>query len=180
MKPVLMIHDFKREYLNLPLKDYTLSFDDGLVSPFSFWGEIANIPTTKMFFITTSVFKDGFEGRPPQDFLSVSNVRFLKTQPDVIIGGHSHMHTDFSKIRRLSEKTKGIDTDTKAMLEWFRSELGMTPTHFCMPYNQVDPIYQSMLMRIYGIPNIYGRGRIDIERLLYDSGSGKDPYSKRC
>ena len=40
MKPVLMIHEFKKEFLDLPLKDYILTFDDGLYTVYKFFNKI--------------------------------------------------------------------------------------------------------------------------------------------
>ena len=34
MKPVLMLHEFKEEFLDLPLENYILTFDDGLYTQY--------------------------------------------------------------------------------------------------------------------------------------------------
>ena len=39
MKPILMIHEFKEDFLNLNLEDYILTFDDGLYTQYLFFQE---------------------------------------------------------------------------------------------------------------------------------------------
>lgn len=164
MKPVLMIHEFKREYLTLPLKDYTLTFDDGRVSPFHFWSELKDIPTQKIFFIITSACRDGFEGKPPVHYLSEEMIRFLMKQKDVTIGGHSHYHKHIKDIQGLRDKVTHIKQDTSKMLDWFSVHLQFRPDHFCFPYNEEDDIYRTYL-KIEGFTHIYGKGRVDIDKL---------------
>ena len=55
MKPILMIHEFKEEFLNLPLENYTLTFDDGLYTQYKFFNEIKKIDTEKYFFISSNI-----------------------------------------------------------------------------------------------------------------------------
>ena len=50
-----MIHEFKEEFLNLPLENYTLTFDDGLYTQYKFFNEIKKIKTNKFFFISSNI-----------------------------------------------------------------------------------------------------------------------------
>ena len=161
-----MIHEFRKEFLKLPLDKYTLTFDDGLLSPFDFWNDIKSINNKKVFFITPSFLSMGFEGKPVDAFLSIDDLLFLQGQPDVIIGAHSYTHSKIPHIKRLSDRIKNINSDTENMLEWFDVHLNMKPTSFCFPYNLYCPIYKTILEKNYGFTDFYGSERIDIETLI--------------
>ena len=55
MKPILMIHEFKEEFFDLPLEEYILTFDDGLYTQYVFLEELKNIKTKKYFFISSDI-----------------------------------------------------------------------------------------------------------------------------
>jgi len=166
MKPTLMIHDFKREYLDLPLEDYKLTFDDGLVSPLSYWHKINKLKTQKIFFIPTLAIGNGIEGKPVEQFMNLEQIKFLDSHGDVTIGGHSHAHRRLDTHNSFIEAVDFIGDDTKEMCEWFKENLGYSPAHFCFPYNESNGIYEAILRQQYHIPFIYGAERIDIEDLL--------------
>ena len=63
MKPYLMIHDWRREYFDLDLDQYRLTFDDGLFSQYYYFPLLKNHPDKLIFFITTSFIKPG-KARP--------------------------------------------------------------------------------------------------------------------
>lgn len=112
---VLMIHDLKKEYFDLPLDRYRLTFDDGLYSQYYYYPLLAGLPGGLTFFITTSLIREAparaqFDGRflehmktgvysyqayienNREGFMSVDEVRFLAEQPAVRLGAHSHFH----------------------------------------------------------------------------------------
>ena len=167
-KPVLMIHDFKREYLDLSLEDYTLTFDDGLVSPLDFWSEINDLDTDKIFFIPTGAVDGGsIEGKDPDVFMNLEELKFLDSHMDVTLGGHSHNHALISNVfGGLPEQLSFIQGDTLTMCQWFRRNLGYYPTYFCFPYNYETEVYRTILKHTFRIPFLYGAERIDIEELL--------------
>lgn len=165
-KPVLMIHDFKKEYLDLPLKDYTLTFDDGLISPLDHWDDIAVIPTEKIFFIPTFAIGNGIEDRHFSEFLALDDIMYLDRHDDVTIGGHSHNHRRMNTFNRFVEALDYLTNDTEMMCRWFEENLGYRPKHFCFPYNETNGVYDSIVRLQFGIPNLYGAERIDIEELL--------------
>lgn len=111
----LMIHDWKREYFALPLRDYRLTFDDGLFSQYYYQPLLADQPGGLTFFIATALIRPGpcrprFDGRHLEhlesgiysrrafverrleDFMTVDEVGFLADRPGVRIGAHSHFH----------------------------------------------------------------------------------------
>jgi hypothetical protein len=112
---VLMIHDLRQEYFDLPLDRYRLTFDDGLYSQFYYFPLLRGHGEPLTFFITTSLIAEGparpqFEGRflepletgayslrafiegDLRDFMTLAEVRWLAQQPNVRIGAHSHFH----------------------------------------------------------------------------------------
>jgi peptidoglycan/xylan/chitin deacetylase (PgdA/CDA1 family) len=188
MKSTLMIHEFQKEFIKLPLVDYVLTFDDGLYSQYAFYQEIKHIPTPKIFFISSGLIcentqsaefpacnqahRKAFTGNK-EDYMTVEQITKLMADPWVTIGAHSHSHTSLSG--SLVNIVKHIQADTQQMLEWFDTNLGFRPTSFCFPYNE-DPsgIYKGLLKK-YGFTDFYGDERIPIETLLHD---GSQPDSR--
>jgi len=110
-----MIHDLRKEYFDLPLGDYRLTFDDGLFSQYYYHPLLRRHSAPLTFFITTSLIRDAparprFSGRflEPMDtrvysyrafieknregFMTLDEVRFLADQPNLRLGAHSHFH----------------------------------------------------------------------------------------
>ena len=111
----LMIHDIRREYFQLPLEQYRLSFDDGLFSHYYYLPLIEKHPAPLFFFIATGFIQPGaarsmFSGRyrpylkskrymyqamieGKRDFyMTVEEVQELARRPNIVIGAHSHCH----------------------------------------------------------------------------------------
>lgn len=182
-KPVLMIHEFKESFLELPLEDYILTFDDGLYSQYQYIEELIKIPTQKIFFISTGIIcpadqpqssnpttcseahKKAFKGNF-EDYMSIDQVNYLKTLEGVEIGAHSDSHTRLSSFKTLSAKVDYIENDTKQMLFKFKQNYSITPTSFCFPYNEnLDGMYNGLLKKS-GFINFYGSERINIDEIL--------------
>jgi hypothetical protein len=112
---VLMIHDLRKEYFDLPLGRYRLTFDDGLYSHYYYYPLLRGHPGTLTFFITTSLIREAparpqFTGRylehmksgvysfrafiekDREAFMTLEEVRVLARQPNVRLGAHSHFH----------------------------------------------------------------------------------------
>ena len=115
MKPYLMIHDIRKEYFDLNLDQYRLTFDDGLYSQYYYFPLLKKHPAELTFFITTSFIKPGRargqyagEYRPYlktkkyayrtfienrfDHFMTLAEIQELAAQPNVRIGVHSHLH----------------------------------------------------------------------------------------
>jgi hypothetical protein len=115
MKSTLMIHNVRREFFDLDLDDYRLSFDDGLFSQYYYYPRLAQIDSEKIFFLPTAMIAEGparriFNGehlpfvKSPQymreafsraglsHFMTTDEAAFLKEQANVEIGAHSHFH----------------------------------------------------------------------------------------
>jgi hypothetical protein len=106
-KPVLMIHKIEKNSIVPKLKDFVLTFDDGLYNHFYYYPKIEEIETEKIFFVSTNIIckgkqskkfissekchKKAFEGNY-EDFMNVDQISYLSTRKNVIIGGHSHFH----------------------------------------------------------------------------------------
>jgi peptidoglycan/xylan/chitin deacetylase (PgdA/CDA1 family) len=111
----LMIHDLRREYFDLSLDQYRLTFDDGLFSQYYYFPLLNKQAVELTFFITTSFIKPGkaramFAGeyRPHlktkkyayrtfvegrfDHFMTVEEIQAISARPNVRIGVHSHFH----------------------------------------------------------------------------------------
>ena len=180
-KPVLMIHEVDERLFELPLADYVLTFDDGLYSQYHYFQRINEIDTQKIFFISTNIICIGdqsteyisskhahdkyFETGNAENFMTLAQIKELMGHPQVIIGGHSHNHTDIRNMK-LVERLTLIRKDTELMVTWFETNLGFRPRHFCFPYNNnSDGLYNAALKE-YGIVKCHGRERIPVETLL--------------
>jgi hypothetical protein len=110
-----MIHNLRKEYFDLPLENYRLTFDDGLYSQYYYYPLLRNHSATLTFFIASSLIAEGparprYAGRfleptetnvhffgafikgDRQGFMTLEEVRFLAQQPRVRLGAHSHFH----------------------------------------------------------------------------------------
>jgi hypothetical protein len=167
--------------LDLPLHNYTLTFDDGLYSQYLFWQDLQKIDTTKLFFISTAIICSGAQSSKfitsaaaheksrsgiYEDFMTLEQIQEIAQDPQAIIGGHSHSHTRLNTFDSLYEKTEYIKRDTAQMIQWFEENLCSFPEHFCFPYNEdLDGLYQGLARR-QGIKYFYGRERTPVETLL--------------
>jgi hypothetical protein len=111
----LMIHDIRKEYFDLSLDQYCLTFDDGLFSQYYYFPLLKSHPCKLTYFITTSFIKPGeargmFEGDyisylkskkysyrtfvegKFDHFMTLGEVQTLSDLPNVRIGVHSHYH----------------------------------------------------------------------------------------
>jgi peptidoglycan/xylan/chitin deacetylase (PgdA/CDA1 family) len=177
-KPVLMIHKIEKNLIVPKIKDFVLTFDDGLYNHFYYYPKIEKIETEKIFFVSTNIIckgkqskkfissenchKKAFEGNY-EDFMNVDQISYLSTRKNVIIGGHSHFHKNLNFFSSLKDKIDHIKMDTELMLEWFNKNLNIFPVKFCFPYNNdLNGLYQTVL-KSYGINEFYGRERVSIE-----------------
>lgn len=181
MKPVLMIHDVHDGIFDLPLADYTLTFDDGLYSQWAYLSEFIEIPTDKVFFISTgficksqqsldfpksNIAHDKARIGNLEDFMTLDQIVEITNSPNCYIGAHGHQHIHLKSIPKLIERIKAIKTDTESMVGSFTRMLGQCPHRFCFPYNEdLDGLYTGLL-RQYGFTEFYGRERIAVETLL--------------
>ena len=180
MKPVLMIHEVNEWMFDLPLEEYTLTFDDGLYSQYYYFDKFKLIPTEKIYFISTDIICNGaqsldfpvcieahkkaFAGNK-EDYMTLSQIKEIMLDPNVRIGGHSHSHKNLKSYTML-EKLKHIKVDTEQMLDWFKVNLNYTPTAFCFPYNDdCNGLYRAV-MKQYGFTDFYSDERLSIESLL--------------
>jgi len=166
-----MIHEFKEEFLDLPLEDFILTFDDGLYSQYKYLKELKALKTPKVFFISTNLV------RPPQmapsdeflacgkahekafngnleNYMSWDEITEIYKSPWCEIGGHGHNHLRLEDIDSIRERYNAIAKDTEAMLTEFNNH-NIAIKSFCYPYNNEDPLLGGVLKR-KGIEFIYG------------------------
>lgn len=186
MKPVLMIHEFKEEFLELPLENYILTFDDGLYSQYYYFPQFKDIPTQKIFFISSGIICEGkqstefpachvahekaFAGNK-EDYMTLEQIKELMRDPWVTIGAHSHAHKNLNDFGKVTHRAMHVIEDTKIMIDWFKTNLGFTPTSFCYPYNNDNGGLYKPILHSAGFTDFYGKERIAIENVpsQYDS-----------
>jgi hypothetical protein len=127
---ILTIHDVRKEYFDLNLGAYQLTFDDGLFSQYYYFQFFKDHPERLTYFIATSLIKPGAvrpvfngqylpyikskkymyrtfaEGRFDH-FMNVEELRELSRHKNVDIGAHSHFH-DVILTRSLPHKRKAL------------------------------------------------------------------------
>lgn len=176
MKQVLMIHEFKEEFLDLPLENYTLTFDDGLYTQYKFFNEIKKIDTEKYFFISSNIVcsedasqedsfilcheahKKAFNG-DYSNYMKWSQIREIQRDEKSHVGCHSHYH----KINT-ADCIECIIEDNYRMVFEFIKNLNYLPHYFCFPYNHETAKYKEIL-RLKGFKEFFGKERIDINDL---------------
>ena len=136
----LMIHDIRREYFDLNLDQYLLTFDDGLFSQYYYFPLLKNHSAKLIYFITTSFIKPGkarnmFRGEyisylkskkysyrtfvegKFDHFMTIEELQAISSRTNVRIGVHSHFH-DVIFTRTHPRKRKPI---SKWKLERFQN-----------------------------------------------------------
>jgi hypothetical protein len=136
----LMIHDIRREYFDLNLDQYQLTFDDSLFSQYYYFPLLKNHPGNLIYFITTSFIRPGkarrmFSGEyisylkskkygyrtfvegKFDHFMTIEELQAISSQTNVRIGVHSHFH-DVIFTRSHPRKRKPI---SKWKLERFQN-----------------------------------------------------------
>ncbi len=111
----LMIHDISREYFNLGLEQYRLTFDDGLFSQYYYYPKFRSRKAPLIYFVTTSFIRPGAARRMfageylpfikskqymydtfiharLDHFMTTEEIGSLAGFPNVQIGAHSHFH----------------------------------------------------------------------------------------
>lgn len=182
-KPILMIHQFEEKYLDLPLEDYILTFDDGLYTQYLFLNELIKIDTTKIFNISTRVVCDSYQSKEfikasyarkkannynYVNYMTWDQIREINKHENCFIGGHGHAHSDIRDIKGFVSLVNFINSDTSTMLSTFKSKLNYRPDIFCFPYNREDynQFYRRLLEKDYDFKHFLGYDRIDIDDLI--------------
>tara|TARA_R110000744_G_scaffold88570_1_gene172646 strand:- start:772 stop:1302 length:531 start_codon:yes stop_codon:yes gene_type:complete len=173
MKPILIIHEFEERFFDLPLDQYTLTFDDGLYTQYVFLEELKNIKTKKYFFISSGIVcpenieqngeyiicneahKKAFNG-DYTNYMKWSQIKEIDESDDCYIGCHSHFHNI-----KTADCVECMIPDNRYMLHDFKQKLGYIPDIFCFPYNYETPLYREILNK-KGFKNFYGKDRVDI------------------
>lgn len=183
-KPILMIHEFCKEYLSLPLQNYILTFDDGLYTQYLFLKQLLKLDTPLIFSISSNIICSdktiqsdefikcnnahlkAFNYNNFENYMTWSQVNEILNSKNCFISGHSSSHIDISKLKSLNEKVLFIKEDTEKMLISFKYNLNFTPDIFCFPYNYNYTIYKAILRFNYNFKYFLGPERINILEIL--------------
>jgi peptidoglycan/xylan/chitin deacetylase (PgdA/CDA1 family) len=184
MKPILMIHEVNDDTFKAPLEDYILTFDDGLYSQYLYIDKLKEIDTPKIFFISSGIVasddtkqssediccvrahKYFFETDDPKHYMNWEQINELNSLSghNCFIGAHSFKHPRLEEMS-LKDKIDTTRTDTKSMIDSFKSNLGYMPCMFAFPYNYRDKLYETRLLK-NNIFDFYDSRRVDIEDLI--------------
>lgn len=111
----LMIHNIRKEFFDLDLEKYQLTFDDGLYSQYYYFSLFESNEKVQIYFIVTGFIQPGkarkvFDGqylpyiksrnymfeafveKNFEQFMRIEELEFIADKKNVIIGAHSHFH----------------------------------------------------------------------------------------
>ena len=171
----LMIHEWKDDYLKLPLDQYILTFDDGLYSQFDGIKKINNVfdNIEIRVYISTNILHRGnesqtwnecqdaheryFESGITTDFLNYDQLLELSKLDNVEIGihGHNHLNLDaLAKNKSLKDQLDIWNDDIKEMLfstirliEQRIIDIRDLKLHYCTPYNQLNSLHTAIMRK---------------------------------
>lgn len=180
-KQVLMIHDMKEEYFKSDLSKYVLTFDDCLYSVYKYRIELSKINTQKYIAVPTGrILSTRTNLLDNVDCITANNMWLLQNdnsaymtvnellemkELEFVLCGHSHYHA-----RGINSSSK-LDTsnlhyikeDTDKMLDWFRTNIKITPTAYAYPYNKENNLL-TLYLKHCGFDLFFGKERILIEK----------------
>ncbi len=175
MKKELMIHEWKNSYLNLPLDDYVLSFDDGLSSQVDgILNIIKAFPDIKIFYyISTGILNISgkeptwstcreahrrfFEDDISSDFITYDQLLILSKIDNVTIGIHGHKHLNLetlAKNKTLKDQLDIWEDDIRSMvfstirlIEQKIIDIRDLNLHYCTPYNSPNDLHTAIMRK---------------------------------
>jgi len=128
---ILMIHNIRKEFFDLELENYRLTFDDGLFSQYYYYPLFRKFANEPIFFIAPSFIQPGkarsvFDGEQHlgyakskkymydafisgvfHHFMTIEEIQRISEEENVKIGAHSHFH-DVILTRRFPHKKKPL------------------------------------------------------------------------
>jgi hypothetical protein len=160
MKKILKISKMSKEYFNLPLEEYILTFEDNLLEIFSFLRQLENLKTEKIVFVTTSKIERD------KGALTIPQLLDLKYS-NFEIGGNWHNYLDYRQNQdNIVNILIKLKKDSEKMQTFFSKKLRIRPTKFCFPFDHEIWGYRRILINL-GYTDFYGEGRIDIDTLNF-------------
>ena len=168
------------EMFNLPLEDYILTFDDGLVTPLNFIDKLIALDTPKIFFISTGIVcpeedqdtsfircRDAHEKAFNNDYsnyMTWSQIKMINTFRNFYIGGHSHTHPKLWNIKSIRDRYNTIKSEVSNMKNSF-TQHNINTDMYCYCYNYRDDILKGVLEK-EGFVSFFGDERTPIESLM--------------
>jgi len=175
-KPRLMIHKFIDDYLNYPLDDYILTFDDGLYNHYTTYKKIIDkFPNIEMeYYISTNIIQDEnlnqidnidapdahklyFSTGDKSPYLKKSQIKEMNQVDNITIGLHGHNHLNLNSLmnKSLFERLEIFKQDSKKMIEKFLFFVKNKSividsdrlVKYCTPYNQYKELEMAWLKK---------------------------------
>ena len=187
MKKQLMVHELNEYYFNnINFEEYNLTFDDGLYSQFFYLPILDKIKTSKIFFISTGLIRNGlirpqFNGKyfdfptcyeamcnwvnneDREPYMNTNEIKWMFDN-GYKLGGHGHFHLRYFGTK-LVDSVNRIKKDIEQMLEWFECNLKFKPDSYCLPFNIEHTLIRTIL-KSYDMHTIYDGSRINIEDII--------------
>ena len=186
-KETLLIHEITEDILQLDLSKYILTFDDGLYSQYFYWNLLKDIPTTKIFFISSGAIRLEETLRPQfagnhvkfpthtdalaswfkgdrEPYMTLGELKKMRDE-GAIIGAHGHMHIKQYDENCLLNRQEQFRKDNKDMFLWFSVYLRDIPKHYSFPY-QEHRMQRAVVNLETGIKEFYGKERKDVRDLV--------------
>lgn len=183
-----MIHKWHDTYLDLPLDDYILTFDDGLVSQYiAIPSIIKRFPSIEIhYYFSTGILRDNddcitFNDAPiahslfksngiSSDYISYNELYELSKLSNVQIGlhGHDHIHPNSQTLpdEKLHDKVLRWKSDIMKMKAFYTLNKSLFSTLiYCTPYNEYCDLQIGFLKKYLPGIKIIGPGRVNVETL---------------
>jgi len=171
-----MIHKFIDDYLNYPLDDYILTFDDGLYNHYTTYKKIINkFPNIKMeYYISTNIIQDEklnqidnidapdahnlyFSTGDKSPYLKESQIKEMNQVENITIGLHGHNHLNLNNLmnKSLFERIDIFNQDVEKMIKKFlflvkNGSIAIDSDRsvkYCTPYNQYKELEMALLKK---------------------------------
>ena len=173
-RPILMIHQFKKEYLELDLNEFVLVFDDGLYNHYLWFKEIRKkFRDVKMIFaISTNIISLDYESQDDMDsheahkmyfkhnskigFMNMKQIMEISMTDNCFIAVHGHNHLNLRQTRQdsksLNEFAQKVLDEYENMfriaLTWIYTGIMRAKLMFVLPYNQYDELAFALMKKV--------------------------------
>ena len=162
-KPILMVHRFREEFLDLKLDDYVLVFDDGLYNHYLWYKKILNkFPRIHLIFaVSTNIIANSYDIQDDMEspeahelyfkydskigFLNIKQIIEISSTRNCFIAVHGHNHLNLDTTRQklgLMNFYQAIQKEYMGMFEtamtWIYQGIIKSKLIVVLPYNQYN------------------------------------------
>lgn len=158
-------------YLNGDKPRAVITFDDAFSDFYYYaWPILKKLEIPSTLYVPTefvehpdrppiSVYNSGIDSSKLEP-MSWDQLREVSSDPNVIIGAHSHAHQEYSSFNEVE-----IMQDIHKSHELYERELGFIPRHFAYPRGAYSNEANAVLCKHYSSIAFVGGGRLDKQKL---------------